>query len=84
MEVVHRDPRSGQDRPDGCGVAGVRVDHHHLDRGAELGAAPGQPRRDHGRGTAIDLPHQCLLTSDVDESGLPRVATPPPDPAVVM
>ena len=38
VEVVHRDPRVGQRRADGGGVAGVRVDHHHLDPGPELPA----------------------------------------------
>jgi hypothetical protein len=84
VEVIHRDPRLRQRGPDGCGVASVRVDHHYVDRVAELGAALGQPRRDRGAGAATDLPHQCLLTGDVDEPGLPRVATPPPDPALVV
>ena len=84
MEVVHRDHRVGQRGADGGGVAGVRVDHHHLDPGPELGGAGGQPGLHRGAGPAVDLPQQGLITGDVDEPGLPRIRAHPPDPAVVM
>lgn len=82
--MVHRDPRVGQGGTDGSGVTGVRVDHHHLDRAAERGGTRGQPAPHRGAGTPVDLPQQGLITSDVDEPGLPRIRADPPDPAVVM
>jgi hypothetical protein len=39
VEVVHRDRCVRQDRADRGGVAGVRVDHDHLDPGPERFAA---------------------------------------------
>ena len=83
VEVVHRDRGVGQRRADRGGVAGVRVDHHHLDPGPELLGAGGQPGLHRGTGAAIDLPQQRLITGDVDEPGLPRIRAPPPDPAVL-
>ena len=76
--------RVGQGGAHGGGVAGVRVDHHHLDPGPELGRAGGQPGLHRGAGPAVDLPQQGLVTGDVDEPGLPRIRAPPPHPAVVV
>jgi hypothetical protein len=70
MEVVHRDLRVGQGRANGGGVAGMRVDHHHLHPGPELGRAGGQPGLDRGAAPPVDLPQQGLVTGDVDEPGL--------------
>ena len=84
VEVVHRDLGIRQGRPDRRGVAGVRVDHHHLDPGPELLGASSEPGLDRGAGPAVDLPQQRLLAGDVDEPGLPRIGAPPPDPAVVV
>jgi hypothetical protein len=55
VEVVHRDPRGGQRGADGGGVAGVGVDHHHLDPGPERLGAGGQPGPHRGAGAAVDL-----------------------------
>ena len=82
VEVVHRDRHIRQSRADGGGVAGVRVDHHHLDPGPERRRAGGQPGLHRGAGAAIDLPQQGLIAGDVDEPGLPRIRALPPDPAV--
>jgi len=84
VEVVHCDDCVGQGGAHGGGVASVRVDHHHLDGGSELGAARGEPGLDRGAGPPVDLPQQGLLTREVDEPGLPRIRAPPPHPAVVV
>jgi hypothetical protein len=84
VEVVDRDRRVGQSRADGGRVAGVRVDHDHLDRRPEHLAAGAQPGLDRGAGPAVDLPQQRLVAGNVDESGLPWVRALPPDPAVVL
>jgi hypothetical protein len=34
-------------------------------------------------GPPVDLPQQGLLTGDVDETGLPRIGAPTPDPAIL-
>ena len=83
--MVHRDRRRGQRRVDGGGVAGVGVDHHHLDPGPERRRAGGQPRLHRSAGPPVDLPQQGLVASDVDEPGLPRIrALPSNSPVVVV
>ncbi|HEX3305468.1 MAG TPA: hypothetical protein VHS32_04410, partial [Streptosporangiaceae bacterium] len=77
MEVVDRDPGLGQRRADRGGVAGVRVDHHHLDTRPERFAAGGQPGLHRGARAAVDLPQQRLVAGDVDEPGLPRIGALP-------
>ena len=83
MEVIDRDRGVGQRGAHGGGVAGVRVDHHHLDTRPERLGAGGQPGLHRGAGAPVDLPQQRLITGDVDEPGLPRIRAPPPDPAVL-
>ena len=83
VEVVHGDRRGGQRGADRGGVAGVWIDHHHLDAGPELGRAGGQPGLHRGTGAAVDLPQQRLVTGEVDEPGLPRIRALPPDPTVL-
>lgn len=70
LPELARQHRVRQRRPDGGGVAGVRVDHHHLDTVAErLGARPTglAPRRWSGRRPDPTGPDN----GDVDEPGLP-------------
>jgi hypothetical protein len=84
VEVVHRDRGLGQCRADGGGVAGVRVDHDHLDASPERLGAGGEPGLHRGAGPAVDLPQQGLVAGDVNEPGLPRISALPPDPTVVV
>jgi hypothetical protein len=79
---LHRDRCVGQCRPHGSGIAGVRIDHHHLDPGPKLLGAGGEPGLDHSAGPAVHLPQQGLIAGDVDEPRLPRIRSHPADPAV--
>jgi hypothetical protein len=83
VEVVDRDLRVRQDGADRGGVAGVRVDHHHLDPGPEGLGAGGEPGLHRGAGPAVHLPQQGLVAGDVDEPGLPRIGARPAAPAIL-
>ena len=80
MKVLYCNPSVRQRGADGGSVAGVGVDDDDIDRVAELGTAPEQPRPDRGAGPAVDLPQQGLLAGDVDEPGFPGIRALPTDP----
>jgi hypothetical protein len=59
VEVADGDRRIGLGGAHGGGVAGMRVDHHHLDRGPELRCAGSEPGSDRGAGPASTCPNRA-------------------------
>jgi hypothetical protein len=81
VEVVDREDRVCEQFAHRAGVAGVRVDHHHLHAGAEFGAALLEPAAHRRGGTPVDLPEQPCSpksTNPVFHGSLR--AQPPPGP----